>query len=147
MKPKKVIFWAAVLFLGYHFFNYVKVHTSGDVIAYKRFAKALMEGNEYTAKQVAPTGLAQKALASQEEREALLDGADVVFTYYVIEEQTVGENGRVSHIVADQVSRVNPEGHDTLWGEKEVRIRQRARLELKNDAWKVTSFNDPAMGP
>ncbi|MFP4070020.1 MAG: hypothetical protein ACOCVJ_03150 [Verrucomicrobiota bacterium] len=148
MKPKKVIFWIIFGVLAYSMFGYVQMHTRGDVIAYKRFAKAIMKNDDYTVGQmVLEKKLAREVLASGEERMELFDGAEIVFTFYDIDERRLSEDGKTAFISAEQVSRVNPEGFDTIWGEREVRIRQTVRLVLENQAWRIASFNDPAMGP
>jgi len=149
IKPKKLIFWAIFLIGAYFMFGYVRMHTHGDVVAYKRFAKAVMKKDDYIARQVSVdrSGLAGKVLAQHEERMELFGDADIVFTYYTIDERRVSADGKTVYLSAEQVSRVNPEGYDTIWGEREVRIRQTVQMVERDGLWLVASFNDPVMEP
>jgi len=149
IKPKKLIFWTIVLIGAYFMFSYVRMHTHGDVIAYKRFAKAVMKKDDYIARQVSVDGsdLANKVISRHDERMELYRDADIVFTYYAIDERRVSEDGRTVYLSAEQVSRVNPEGYDTIWGEEEVRIQHTVQMIKRDGIWLVATFNDPAMGP
>ncbi|MFP4204179.1 MAG: hypothetical protein ACLFS4_07605 [Opitutales bacterium] len=145
MKPKKIIYWIIFGVLAYQLFGCVKTHTSGDVIAYKRFSKALLKQDSYVARQVARNPLAREALAREGARKELFEGVEIVFTYYTIEDRRLSDDGKRSFIVAHQVSRVNPEGVDTLWGEGKVRIQQQVELVLKDGRWEVVKLNDPTL--
>lgn len=145
MKPKKLLYWTLCGVMAYNFYGYTKMHTSGDVIAYKRFASAVMKEDSYTARNASDGEVAGIALGSQDVREGMFEGADLVFTRYEIKDRQVSADGKMVTLTADQVSRVNPDGFDTLWGEREVRIRQTIRLVQKHDAWKVMQFDDPAV--
>ncbi|WP_269523663.1 hypothetical protein [Coraliomargarita parva] len=148
MKPKKVLFWIIFLVIAYNLFNYAKMHTRGEVVAYKRFAKAVMKGDDYTARQLTVDHkLALEVFSRNKQRAELFGNASIVFTYYRIKEWRPGEDGKSVYLVADQISRVNPEGFDTIWGEQKVVIRQTVQMTLVKDAWLVAVFNDPAMGP
>ncbi|MEM1223993.1 MAG: hypothetical protein AAGH40_14680 [Verrucomicrobiota bacterium] len=143
MKPKKLITWAIIAFLGYQIFGFVKNHTSPQVIAYKRFANAVMKGDLAIAQDRAVEGYAREVMANQGARRELFKGYDIVFTYYAIKSINVDESGTSASVFAEQVSRVNPDHVNTLWGEEEIRIRHSVRLVRKNDVWLVTSFSDP----
>ncbi|MEM8866703.1 MAG: hypothetical protein AAGC73_00390 [Verrucomicrobiota bacterium] len=143
MKPKKLITWAIVAFLGYQLFGYVKEHTSPQVIAYKRFANAVMNGNLAIAEDRAVEGYARQVMASQAAREELFDGYDVVFTYYEVKSISVDPSGTSATVHAEQVTRVNPEHESVLWGKEAIRIRHSVRLVKDKDVWLVTNFTDP----
>ncbi len=146
MKPKKFIFWVIFAILVYNFWGYTKVHTSGDVIAYKRFARALIQDDDFLVKQTAlSTGYGAKVFAAQLARKKYFKGKQIVFTYFVIKEQRLSEDRKVSYLLAEQVSRVNPIGVATIWGDSEVRIQHRVQLVQVDKTWKVAQFTDPAM--
>ncbi|MGJ8649919.1 MAG: hypothetical protein ACSHX4_06140 [Opitutaceae bacterium] len=148
MKPKKIIFWAIFAILAYNFFSYSITHSSSEVIAYKRFAKALLKNDSYVAREL--TLDRNYALAVFDEnpaRQKLFGDNSIVFTYYVIKEQRVSDDEQTAFVIAEQVSRVNPKGQSTVWGTSEVRILHKVKLVKKNDVWKLESFHDPAMKP
>lgn len=147
MTPKKLFYWLIMGIVAYQLFGYVKMHTSGDVVVYKRFAKAVMENDDFVARSGSLKDVAKRVFEFQDERTALFRGADIVFTYYVIKERRLSEDGKTAYLTAEQVSRVNPEGFDTLWGEQAVRIRHGVQLVLQKNIWMVSQFQDPAMKP
>lgn len=142
---RKLLFWAIVLTVGYYGLDYVKVHTSGDVIAYKRFAKALLKNDHYTARQTSSKDLAAAVMSRNEEREKLYNGARVLFTYFEVYSQHLSKDGKSSTLIVEQVSRVGSHGQVGVWGDGEIRIRHTVELEQHNHLWKVTRFIDPAM--
>ncbi|MGB0742959.1 MAG: hypothetical protein ACPGSB_00400 [Opitutales bacterium] len=142
---KKLLFWVVLIAGGYYGLDYVKVHTSSDVVAYKRFAKALIENDLYSARQASNRDLAEKAFATNPERMKYFRGARVLFTYYDVISQKFSKDGQTSFLVVEQVSRTNSNGKVGFWGDGEIRIRQTARLEKEDLFWKVTNFTDPAM--
>lgn len=121
------------------------MHTRGDVIAYKKFAKALMKGDSYVMRNLASGEMVDQVLKHQDDRNDLFQDSDVVFTYYKIKNRNVSEDGKITKLVGEQVSRVNPIGYDTLWGEKAIVVRHTVVMVMHNNAWKVQSFDDPVM--
>lgn len=142
---RKYLLWLLFGLIAFNVFNYVKMHTNGDVIAYKKYAKALMAGDRYILKNASNDALVDSLLAVQEARKSSFEDLDVVFTYYKIKDRRLSEDGKTSRIVGHQISRVNGMQQDTLWGEREIVIQQTITLTLKNSAWKVTQFTDPAV--
>ena len=147
MTPKKLLTWIILSVIAYQLFGYVKTHTTGDVVAYKRFAKAIKENDDYIIRNSSNSRVTGKVLNSQTARTELFRGAKVVFTYYVINERRLAEEGKIAYISADQVSRINPEGFDTLWGEVELRIPQSIQLVLEKGVWTVAEYHDQAIKP
>lgn len=145
MKLRKILYWILFLLIGFNVFNYVKVHTQGEVIAYKKFAKAMMKGDRYIMRNNSNEELTNKVMAKQEQRLKAYEDVDVVFTYYRIKDRRVSEDGKIAVLVGEQVSRVNPIGYNTLWGETTIEVRQNVTLRLHNDAWKIQDFEDPSM--
>lgn len=142
---RKLVVWMVLLFAGYHGLDYVKVHTSGDVVAYKRFAKALLESDHYSARRASNKELAAKALSKDDERMEAYKGARVLLTYYEVIAQNLAKDGKTSSLVVEQVSRVASQGQTGIWGDGEIRVRHRVELERENQIWKVSGFIDPAM--
>lgn len=142
---KRLLFWAIVMVVGYYGLDYVRVHTSDNVIVYKRFAKALMENNHYSARQASSKELAAEVFARNSERMKPYRGTRVLFTYYDVVRQTMSRDGKASTLVVDQVSRVASGGQTGFWGDREIRVRHTAQLEKEGQLWRVTSFTDSAM--
>lgn len=142
---RKLLFWMILLVGGYYGLDYVKVHTSNDVVAYKRFAKALMEGDHYTARRASSKELASKVLGKNDERMNAYKGSRVLFTYFEVVSQNLARDGKSSSLVVDQVSRVSSSGQTGIWGDREIRVRHSVELAQENQVWKVSGFVDPAM--
>lgn len=145
MKPKRVLFWIVFGILTFNIFGYVRMHTRGDVIIYKQFAKAVMKGDGLGVRYDSTPEVTKAVAESQSARNEAFEGMDIVFTYYRIYKRNASEDGRIVSLSAEQISRVNREGQDKLWGAEAVRIRHNVQLVLENDAWIVQSFSDPAI--
>lgn len=141
---KKLILWLVLGFGAYYGIEYYRVQSSGDVVAYKRFAQALLNGRLDRAQLTSSGELVAKLNQSRRERDAIYSGQYIVFTHYEIHARRVSPDGKTAFITGDQVCRVNPPGIDTLWGQNEIRVRQSVKLEYKHHLWKVTDFVDPA---
>ena len=142
---RKLIFWMILLVGGYYGLDYVKVHTSSDVVAYKRFAKALMEGDHYSVRRASSKELAAEVLSRNDERMKAYEGARVLLTYYEVVSQNLARDGKTSSLVVDQVSRIASGGQTGIWGDREIRVRHSVELAQENQIWKVSGFTDPAM--
>lgn len=142
---RKLIFWMVLLAAGYYGLEYVTVHTSGDVVAYKRFAKGLMGSDHYSVRRTSNKDLAAQALSKNEERMKLYGGGRVLFTYYEVIKQDLARDGKKSSLVVEQVSRIASHGQTGIWGDREIRVRHSVELEQENHLWKVSNFIDPAM--
>lgn len=143
---KKLLFWAVLLTAGYYGLDYVTIQTRGDVLAYKRFAKALIEDDRYSARQASSKDFAAKVFESNEERMSRFEGGRVLLTYFNVISEHISNSGKTSNLTVEQVSRVASGGHTGIWGDRAVRIVHRVALEQKeNQQWKVVSFSDPAI--
>jgi hypothetical protein len=149
LKPKKVFYWTLFGVVAFQLFEYVKVQTHSDVVVYKRLAKAMMKNDDYTIKDVAAEGAASKIIQSQSGREELFYGADILMTYYKVKSRKISADEKTVSLVVEQVSRVNPPGYDTLWGEEEVRLKHSVQLVKEDKDWVIENFDDPAieLGP
>lgn len=145
MKLRKILLWILFGLIALNVFNYSKMHTRGDVITYKKFAKALMKSDSYVMRTLADRGITEQVMQVQDERLEPYEDVDVIFTYYRIRDRRISEDGRIATLVGEQISRVNPIGYDTLWGEQKIVVRQVTTLVMQNNAWKLQSFNDAAM--
>jgi hypothetical protein len=147
LKPKKLLCWILFGLITYQLFGYVKVQTYGDVVVYKRLAKAIMKNDDYELRHVSVGDVASGILNTQAKREALFSTSKILLTYYKIKSRSLSADEQSVFLIAEQVSRVNPLGYDTLWGESEVRIKHEVRLVMKRNHWVVANFVDPAIKP
>lgn len=138
----KLIFWAIVLVGGYYGLNYVKVHTSADVVAYKRFAKAVLNADSHVARQVADSELVEAVIEKDDRRQELYNGVRILLTYYKVLSQNLTPDGNSSILVVEQISRVDSAGQPGFWGDREIRMRHTAKLEYENYRWRVTHFDE-----
>ena len=147
MKPKQLIFILIVIGIGWWSYGVIRTHTSGDVIAYKSFAKALMRGDGSAARREVARGVDQPMAAfnyREEREEQHFQGFEKVFTYYrIISHQRTGEGRSV--IRAEQVTRVNAPGESKFYGARRVSIRHTVELIQEQSAWRVLRFTDEVM--
>ncbi|MGJ8654741.1 MAG: hypothetical protein ACSHX8_15885 [Opitutaceae bacterium] len=143
MKLSRIFFWAIFAITTYHLYFYVKVHTSEDVVVYKRFADAMMVDDTYDlGKIVADKQLLADILSAQTERQSIFENKRILFTYYVVKKHLFSNDGETVYIHAEQVHRINPPGRKSLIGVSEIRIRQIVKLDKIDDAWHVVQFAD-----
>lgn len=142
---RKLLGFVALCLALFFAFEYFKVHTSSDVIAFKRFAKGVLHQDSYAVRTTSVPEVAQAAFAATEARREFFRNLEIRFTYFKILSHFQTEDGNGAEIVAEQVSRVSRPGHDMPWGDGEVRLYQRAKLEKKSGIWRVIFFEDPAM--
>ena len=128
MKPKKLLYWILFGIIAFQLFEYVKVQTHGDVMAYKRLAKAIMNNDDYMIQRASVKDTASKILETQGGREELFRGSKILATYYNVKSRKISADQQSVSLVVEQVSRVNPPGYDTLWGEDEVRLKHAVQL-------------------
>lgn len=143
MKLTRILFWAIFAIITYNLYFYVKVHSSEDVVAYKRFADLMAVGDTDELDQViADQELLLELLATQAERQLIFDGQSVLFTYYIVKKHQISNEGDTAYILAEQVNRVNPPGHTSMIGASEIRIRQSVKLDRIDDTWQVVQYAD-----
>ena len=146
MKQKRILFWVLCAILVYNLYGYTKQHTTGDVLAYKRLASALVENDTNAVHRLlVEANDATQLVAAQRERTQLMGDHSVLFTYYVIKKQWYSRDGQTSYIVAEQISRVNPPGAKALIGEEEVRVKHAVELVKQGSTWYVKQFQSPVM--
>lgn len=143
MKPARILFWAIFAVITYHLYVYVNVHTSEDVVAYKRFADAVIMGDTYDLGQiVADKELLANILSAQSERQSMFEGQSILFTYYIVKKHLFSNEGNTVFIRAEQVHRMNPPGRTSMFGNSEIRIRQSVKLDKIDNTWQVVQFTD-----
>lgn len=147
LKPKKFLFWILFGVIAYQVFGYLKVQTYDDVVVYKRLAKAILKQDDYELRYVSTGDVAAKIQQTQSERQELFYGSKILLTYYKVKSRSLSADEKSVFLTVEQVSRVNPPGYDTLWGENEVRLKHQVKLVMKDHRWVVANFEDPAIKP
>lgn len=147
LKPKRLLYWLLFGIIAYQLFGYVKIQTHDDVIVYKRLAKAILKQDDYELRYVSTGDVAAKIQQTQSDRQELFYGSKILLTYYRVKSRSISFDEQSVFLIVEQVSRVNPPGYDTLWGENEVRLEHQVRLVVKDNRWVVANFEDPAIKP
>ncbi len=86
MIPKQVrnvVYLLLLIGLGYWSFNVVRLHTRQEVIAFKTYSSALMDGNQIKARKLVVNKTALEPFAKRKKRNESLRG-EVRITYYKI---------------------------------------------------------------
>lgn len=141
MTPKKLLVWVLFASLIYHGGGFFKTHTSSDVIFYKRFVKAVEQGDTLVVNAISTNEIAGKSNEVKDYGIRYLQGSAPVFGYFDIKSRRLSPDGNVSYINADRVFRANPLGYSTLWGKLEYRMPQSVQLVRNDDTWKVIRFD------
>ncbi len=145
VKLRKLFFTALVLVTVFFGFDYFKLHTNSDVIAFKRFSQAVLKGDDYVARMTSTPEVASAAFGSSRKREESFRNLQRRFSYVEILSRFEDPGGLKVEITAELVSRVSRPGDRTPWGDAEVRLYQKAKLEKRSGLWRVVSFEDSAM--
>lgn len=146
MKLKSAIALLLISTMSYFGYGFVRTHTSGDVLAYKNFSRALMKGDRYAAQRMVVNPEVLTAFANQQERQAFYRG-HVKFTYHQILEQHFSPDGQTVTLRVRQVTRLDPFNSDkTLLGSRSVEAIHDVKLEQQNMVWKLVRFNERLIG-
>lgn len=146
MKLKSAIMLLLISTMSYFGYGFVRTHTSGDVLAYKNFARALMQGDQASAMRVAADNEVLGAFQDHQERLSRYRG-HVKFTYHQILEQRFAEDGESVYLRVRQVTRLDPFNTEkTLLGSRSIEEIHSVSLERKNLVWRVTRFDERFMG-
>lgn len=144
-KLRKLFFTGLFLAAIYFGFGYFKLHTHSDVIAFKRFSQAVLKHDSYVARMTGTPEVTTAAFASSGKRQEFFRNLNQRFTYFVILSRFEDPSGSKVEIIAEQVTRVSRPGNQAPWGDGEVRLYQKAKLEKRSGIWRIVSFEDPAM--
>ena len=146
MKLKSAIMLLLISTMGYFGYGFVRTHTSGDVIAYKNFARAVMNNDQARASRVALGNDVLKVFEEQKERMARYRG-HVKFTYHQILEQRFSEDGHSVYLRVRQVTRLDPFNTEkTLLGSRSIEEIHSVTMVQKNLVWRVQRFDERYMG-
>lgn len=142
MKLKTAVTLLLISVLGYVGFGFVKVHTSSDVLTYKSFSKALVDGDRFRAKRLVLNEEVMKVFENQEKRNARFDG-DIKFTYHQVISHDYSADKEEARIKVRFITRFDPEGaKPTFWGSESVdEIHHVVLRKNEDDFWRITSFS------
>jgi len=147
MKLKTALYFLIFGTISYFGFDIVQAHTSGDVIVYKRYTKALMEGDRFRARRLVLSDEGLRPFDFLERRKNHYQG-DIRITFHRILSQRYNADGNEVRLKVRQITRLNPEGEKgSLWG-SQIREEIHHVVMRKNEGqnWKILSFYDPFIG-
>lgn len=142
MKLKTAVTLLLLSVFCYTGFGFIRVHTSPDVLAYKNFSKALVDGDRFRANHLILNDLVLKAFESPEERNTRIQG-DIRFTYHQVISQEYASDGDEARLKVRFITRFDPKGEKpTFWGKESVdEIHQVVLRKNKDELWRIVSFN------
>ncbi|MGJ3243804.1 MAG: hypothetical protein ACFE0O_12750 [Opitutales bacterium] len=133
--------------LGYFGYDTFTTHTSGEVMAYKNYAKALLKNDKAAAQKLVVDKTGLKPFDFHEKRMKAFRGGEIRFTYYqVLSQRYSTDRDRVSMRIR-QVSRIDPPDVESFFGTEVVKQIHVVDMEKEKSAWKVTRFHDDAYRP
>ena len=149
MIPKQVrnvVYLLILIGVGYWSFNVLRLHTRQEVIAFKTYSSALMDGNQKKARKLVVNKSALEPFAKRKKRGESLRG-EVRITYYKIRSIRRGKKGRTANLEIRQVIRLDPPGSDTLFGTEVVFNNQRVSMVQKESKWMIEKYSDSFYSP
>ena len=149
MIPKQVrnVFYLIILIaVGYWAFNVIRLHTRQEVIAFKNFSSALMDGNQKKGRKLIVGKSALQPFLKRKKRNEALRG-EVRITYYKIRSIRRGKGGKTANLDIRQVIRIDPPGSDTLFGTEVVFNNQRVSMVQKESKWMIEKYSDTFYTP
>jgi len=149
MLPKQVrnvLYLLILIGVGYWSFNVLRLHTRQEVIAFKTYSSALMDGNQRKARKLVLNKSALEPFEKRKKRGESLRG-EVRITYYKIRSIRRGKKGRTANLEIRQVIRLDPPGSDTLFGTEVVFNNQRVSMVQKESQWMIEKYSDSFYSP
>jgi hypothetical protein len=149
MIPKQVrnvLYLLILIGVGYWSFNVLRLHTRQEVIAFKTYSSALMDGNQRKARKLVLNKSALEPFEKRKKRGESLRG-EVRITYYKIRSIRRGKKGRTANLEIRQVIRLDPPGSDTLFGTEVVFNNQRVSMVQKESQWMIEKYSDSFYSP
>ena len=149
MIPKQVrnVFYLLVLIaVGYLAFNVVRIHTRQEVIAFKNFSSALMDGNQKKGRKLIVGKSALEPFLKRKKCNEALRG-EVRITYYKIRNIRCGKDGKTANLEIRQAIRLDPPGSDTLLGTEVVFNNQRVTMVQRESKWMIEKYSDSFFTP
>ncbi len=132
--------------MGFFSYDFARIHTSGDVLAYKQFARALMRGDRLAARRMVADPTVLEAFEHAEERQARYRG-ESRFTYHQILSQTFTPDGKQVTLRVKQITRMDPvQSEHTLFGSQTIEEVHRVVLKKDDRVWRIAHFQDPYFG-
>ncbi len=146
-KPvRKVAYLIIFIALGYYAFNVIRLHTRQEVIAFKNYSGALIDGNVNVGRKLVATREALDPFKKRKKRNEALRG-EVRFTWYKIRSIRRGKNGKTANLEIRQIIRIDPPGSDTLFGTDKIMNNQRVAMIQKESNWKIEKYSDSYYTP
>lgn len=144
-KPvRKILLVAIMAGLVYYGFSVVSVHSSGEVIAFKQFASAVMDGDVIRGRKLLEKDEPkyQGPLTFQKRRKKELEGCEVRFVYYKVRRMEPSKDGKTVNLVVNQIIHLDRPGSKTFWGNDTIINPQTVTMVKVKSTWKVRSFID-----
>lgn len=141
-KPVRRVFLLILLIgTGWYGYNFVKPHARQDVMAFKRYSSALLEGESMRGKDLCATDYAFEPFQQRGNRDEAFDG-EVRIVYHNIRSVSEAAGGEMVKLVVQQVIRYDPPADSTLWGRNKLINTQFVTLVAEKSNWKVESYRD-----
>lgn len=141
MRLRTLLLIVVLGLIGYQAYLYLSVHLSQDVMAYKRFANAVLAGEASQVRALIGDPNVDDAFLATVERDDLYPGT-IRYSFYTILNRRVSSDGRTVELRVRQLVRYDPEGVDTYFGTESHRDIHTVILRREGAAWKVIEFTD-----
>lgn len=147
MKLKSAIFLLIFALGGYYGYGTFMTHTSREMVAYRAFSSALMEGNPQRAARWTANEEAMQAFQYLDRRQERYRG-DIRFVFHRVLRHEVNENGRVAHLRVRQIARMDRTGEraTVLGGHRVDEIHHVVLHRDEDRNWRVASFSASFVG-
>jgi len=128
--------------LTYYGFDVVRVHSLQEVIAFKQFSEAVLEGNRRAGfKMVTDPKKGLGMFKIRKQRMKAFRGK-TRYSYYSIRSITRSADGKIANLNVDQITHLDPPGMDTFFGTEKIVNRQVVTMVMTKSSWKIQSYQD-----
>lgn len=141
MRLRTLLLMVVLGLIGYNAYDYLSVHLSPDVMAYKRFANAVLAGEASNVRALIGDPAVDDAFLATVERDELYPGK-IRFSFYTVLSRRFSPDGNTVELKVRQQVRYDPPWAETLIGAESHRDIQYAVLRREGGIWKVVEFTD-----
>lgn len=146
MKLKSLLLLILFGVLGYWLYDYGTTQFSQEVMTYKRYASALLEGDASKVKNFISNNDALKPFQDQKARMEFLNG-EQRFVWYRVDHKRFSQDRKTVDLRVTQWVRVDPPGADSFFGTEVRKDVHNVTLVKEQSAWRVERFRDSVSVP
>jgi len=141
---RRIIYLIITVIAGLYFFNIVRLHASQEVIAVKKYSRALLDRDIFTARNLVSGESALAPFTVRKKRDRALQGEIRWVTYRI---KKLERSEKSTSLLVHQVIRLDPPGQSSFWGKEIIINKMHVTMVSPRSTWKVSSYKDDFYSP